>query len=67
MRGTAVVGWSPLLQHLHLMSESTVQIKGMPRSLWARVKAMAALKHILLRDAVIEALTDWVRAREEGR
>ena len=40
-------------------------VRQMPRELWLKVKAQAKREGKLLRHAVIEALTDWLRREGE--
>ena len=37
-----------------------VYVRGMPRDLWRRLRAAAAIRGCSLRDLVVEALTAWL-------
>ena len=46
------------------MDRSPIQIKNFPRGLWQRVKARAALRGQLVREFVVEALEERLKATE---
>ena len=47
------------------MDQISIGIERMPKSLWQHVKAQAAYRSMTVREAVIEALQDWLKKGKE--